>query len=127
MRPARKPWTPSINAAGLGMLPMGSVGSITLARVEVVATASETSHATPRPGADRQRPRTFDSNRGDLALGTGRCQGSRDRPTTTLGVVAADPGRRGPPKLIALPAERSGRWRRGPRSASPRAVPHALR
>src|SRR5438309_8875428 len=28
MRPARKPWTPSIKAAGLGMLPMGSVGSI---------------------------------------------------------------------------------------------------
>src|SRR6266571_9242668 len=90
MRPARKPWTPSINAAGLGMLPMGSVGSITMARGEVVATASEPSNSTPRPGADRQRPRDFDSNRGDLALGTGRRQGSRDRPTTTLGAVAAD-------------------------------------
>src|SRR6266850_26872 len=36
MRPARKPWTPSIKAAGLGMLPMGSVGSITISTVEAV-------------------------------------------------------------------------------------------
>src|SRR5260370_39774761 len=108
------------------MVPMGYVGSITLARVEVVAAASETSNATPRPGADRQRPRTFDSNRGDLALGTGRCQGSRDRPTTTPGVVAADPGRRGAPKLIARPAERSERRRRRARSASPASVPTRL-
>src|SRR2546427_6405281 len=34
MRPARRSWTPSINAAGLGMLPMGSVGSITIVSVE---------------------------------------------------------------------------------------------
>src|SRR5205814_3989510 len=39
-RPAWKPWTPTINAAGLGMLPMGSVGSITIATPEVVATSS---------------------------------------------------------------------------------------
>src|ERR1700687_5040902 len=53
MCPARKPWTPSINAAGLGMLPMGSVGSITITTVEVVATATagETSNDTPRSGA----------------------------------------------------------------------------
>jgi hypothetical protein len=31
MRPASKPWIPEINEAGLGMLPMGSVGSIIIA------------------------------------------------------------------------------------------------
>src|SRR5438552_13045598 len=30
--PARRAWTPPINAAGLGMLPMDSVGSITVVR-----------------------------------------------------------------------------------------------
>src|SRR6267378_7694555 len=64
MRPARKSWTPAIKAAGLGMLPTGSVGS-TIVATEAVGTArvQETSHATPRPGprgafrsAARDRP-----------------------------------------------------------------------
>src|SRR5882724_532395 len=66
MRPARKPPTPSINAPGLGMLPMGSVGSITITTVEVVAVI-------------------LLSGQGDLALGTRCRQGSPDRPTATPG------------------------------------------
>src|SRR2546426_9097436 len=52
MRPARKSWTPAIKAAGLGMLPTGSVGSIRIVATDVAGTGSvqETSHATPCPG-----------------------------------------------------------------------------
>src|SRR5712664_2112386 len=89
IRPAWKPWTPSINAAGLGMLPMGSVGSITMRLWPRTRPLVKDQMALPLPVRDhaaaaRHHP-TCDPDLGDLALGTrASSRIARDRPAVSL-------------------------------------------
>src|SRR2546422_3148421 len=94
MRPARKSWTPAINAAGLGMLPIGSVGSITIVVTAVVATASasETYPATPSPGpALISEPRRGHMRRIPRSLTTPPSREQDHRDSDHLRPAARDP------------------------------------